>query len=45
MEIAMIMLTMPGPSAAATAMARIREGTVSLRSVRRIRISSVHPPK
>ena len=38
------MLPNPGPSAAATAIARISPGIVSVRSVSRIRISSVQPP-
>ena len=39
------MLTMPGPSAAAMAIARISEGSVSMRSVKRISASSIQRPK
>ena len=42
---AMIMWPMPGPSAAAIAMARMRLGKVSIRSVSRIMISSTSRPK
>ncbi len=41
----MIMLAVPAPSAAATAIARINPGMVSIRSVSRMMISSTQRPK